>query len=739
MIIARPAFARRLALGLVVAAVLGGGGLILWHPAAADQPSPTKSPLLKSSDCRVCHAAIFQSWAESDHAQAHRPVEPTTDAAAFNRPTEFAVSGVRYQLGWANGRPEFRESRPGLPPFAYSADFVLGRRPLRQYIVPVGGGRYQAAELAFDPAREEWFNVFGAEQRQPGEWGHWQGRGLNWNSMCALCHLTNFQKNYRAATDTYASRWTEHGIGCVQCHGDLTNDHAKPGYKTSAALALVTTDRSRQQQTCAPCHARNELLTGEPRPGWNYDDHFRVTLPVDAGTFYPDGQMRDEDFNWTSFLTSRMGGKGGVTCLDCHEPHSGKTRLPAADNTLCLQCHSPGNTRGALPIDPIAHSHHAAGSTGNQCVSCHMPTTTYMQRDPRHDHGFLKPDPLLTKELAIPNACARCHADKGVDWQVAWSDRWYGAKLDSRQRARARAVDAAQHGAASAPSALLTLLASEDVPAWESTLLLLLRPWATDPGVRIAAASALRDPSPLVRSAAVQLLGPLPAAHDQLLPLLRDPVRLVRLDAAWALSAELADNSPERRELADYLALSADQPGGQLRLAQDLVNRGRAAEAEAPLRQALAWDPNFAAAHESLGRLLNQLDRPAEAAASLWQAAQLDPRNGHLAFSAGLVFAGLQETARAETALREAVRREPALDRAWYNLGLLLAQSGRAADGLVVLARAEAIAPNVADYPYAAATILWQTGDHGAARAAARRTLALDPTHSGAAALLATP
>ncbi|MDI1320165.1 MAG: multiheme c-type cytochrome, partial [bacterium] len=495
MIISANAPRQRLALGLGCAAVLAGAGLLAWRQLAVTGQSSTSSrpPVLagrNSADCRACHQDIYRVWAESDHAQAHRPVAAALDAAAFGAPRVVEQNGIRYRLAWVAGQPAFTEERTDRAPFSYTAEFVLGRRPLRQYIVPAGGGRYQAAELAFDPAKQEWFDVFGAEQRQPGEWGHWQGRGMNWNSMCALCHLTDYAKNYQAGTDTYASTWLEHGVGCVQCHGDLTPGHAAPGYKSSAALRKLVTDRTRSQQTCAPCHARNELLTGEPRPGLVYDDHFRVTLPIDAGVFYPDGQMRDEDFNWTSLLTSRMGGKAGVTCLDCHDPHSGKTIAPVANNALCLQCHTLGNTRSAPVIDPGAHSHHGADSTGNQCVSCHMPTTTYMQRDARHDHGFLRPDPLLTKELGIPNACARCHADQGVDWQIEWSDRWYGAAMDSRQRARARAVDAAQKGAPGAPAALLALLAGEEVPAWKASILLLARPWAAEAGLRAAAEKA---------------------------------------------------------------------------------------------------------------------------------------------------------------------------------------------------------------------------------------------------------
>jgi len=32
--------------------------------------------------------------------------------------------------------------------------------------------------------------------------------------MCAQCHMTGFEKNYDAATDTYHSTWVEHGVGC---------------------------------------------------------------------------------------------------------------------------------------------------------------------------------------------------------------------------------------------------------------------------------------------------------------------------------------------------------------------------------------------------------------------------------------------------------------------------------------------------------------------------------------------
>jgi predicted CXXCH cytochrome family protein len=671
-----------------------------------------------AASCRACHETQFAAWTGTDHARANRPLDPAREAAALAAlPAE----------GKADG--------------ALTADMILGHRPLWQPLVPQPGGRWQAHELAFDPAKQEWFNVFGAERRAPGEWGHWTGRGMNWNSMCAHCHMTGYEKNYTAATDTYHSSWVEQGVGCLQCHGAMPADHNAPNAVREKSPAPFHGDRVRLEQTCAPCHARNELLTADFQPGDNYADHFRVTLPVEPAVFYPDGQVRDEDFNWTSILLSRMG-HAGVTCLDCHDPHSTKTILPTDRNQLCLQCHAapgrvlPSGVR-AVPIDPVAHSHHAEGSTGNQCVTCHMPVTTYMQRAPRHDHGWLKPDPLLTQELGIPNACNRCHTDRPVAWAIEKSTAWYGAKLDSRQRARARAVAAAQAAKPGAAAGLLAQLKTEDVPAWRATLLSLATPYAGQSVDVVAAAKAsLAASDPLERSAAVRLLGGGAATRDLVRPLLRDPVRLVRLDAEWALSPELAPASAGRAELDAYLALGADQPAGRLRLGQDWANRGDLPRAEAEIRRAIEWDPYSAGIRDALGFVLNGEGRTAEAAAAFFRAAQLAPTDAEAAFRAALSYAAVNATADAETAFRLTVQRNPRFDRAWYNLGLLLAQGDRLKDAADTLRTAEQIAPRVADYPYALATVLLRAGDRAGGRAAAQRALAIEPGHPGATELL---
>jgi predicted CXXCH cytochrome family protein len=732
------------AVAVLIMVVMAGVAACRRQPETVERRLPSTAVAQTAESCRSCHEQAHALWHGTDHALANRRMSPEADGPAFAAGETVHGGKGRVRMAWTAEGPEMRVPM-GEGEETFRPDFVLGHRPLRQFLVPTAGGRWQPVEWAWDPAQGDWFNVFGDEQRQPGEWGHWTGRGMNWNSMCAHCHMTGFQKHYDVTTDAYRSTWVEQGISCLQCHGPMPAGHGTPRAKKPSDDGVLDPtwmrDRQRAMHTCAYCHARNEPLTAEFPPGDDYHDHFRVTLPVQPGVFHPDGQQLDEDFNWTSVLLSRMH-HAGVTCADCHDPHSTATILPVQNNALCMQCHSaPGRvmpTTGVQTpvIDPLAHSRHAEGSTGNQCVTCHMPTATYMARAPRHDHGWLIPDPLLTKELGIPNACNGCHTDKTVEWAIEAAEAWYGPKLESRQRDRARAVAAAQRGEEAAVEAILRLFREEDIPAWRATYLQLVAPWAGQSRVVTAARESLGDGSPLVRASAVQALTGDESARPLLRPLLQDPVRLVRLDAAWALGDELDPASPVATEFMQYLRLAEDQPGGQFRLGQYFANTGRLVEADRAMARAIEWDPFSPGFYDGRASVLLGLNRPAEAAAALFRAAQLQPGQGEPMMRAALAFAEAGKPDDAQAALRQAVAREPQLHRAWYNLGLLLAQSERLEESAAALQRAATVAPHVPDYPYALATVLLRQGDRAGARAAAERALQADPNYVPARRLL---
>ena len=201
-----------------------------------------------------------------------------------------------------------------------------------------------------------------------------------------------------------------------------------------------------------------------------------------------------------------------------------------------MSCHAPPGQRGAIPVDIATHSHHQAGTPGDRCVDCHMPVTNYMVRDARRDHGFTIPDPVLTKELGVPNSCNRCHDDKSADWAIDTTVKWYGNKME-RRYAPARPGDRAggkkrRHRAAGVAGAGEI---GGDPRVALGAGFAALAPWAQQADVRAFLEKSLTDESPLVRSAAVRDLSQDSESAALIKPLCDDPSRLVRLDAAWGL------------------------------------------------------------------------------------------------------------------------------------------------------------------------------------------------------------
>ena len=690
---------------------------------------------LDSEYCISCHQEAGRNWMGSQHQMANRPVDRSRPGAWFNgQEASTHAADYRFLLD-EHPLPLIEERRRDGSVLRHRPSMAIARDPLRQFVVETEPGTFQTTEVAWDAVRQEWFGTFGQEERNPGEWGHWTGQSMNWNSMCARCHMTVYEKGYDEATDRYQSTWVEHGVGCVQCHGPMTG-HEKGG-AAFQRVANISRDPPRMIQTCAACHARAEDLTRSFPPGDAFEDHFRLQLMTDPRYYHADGQILDEDFEWGSFRHSKMAA-AGVTCLDCHNAHTGKLKLPLENNSLCMQCHAPDNVRHAPVIDPTAHSFHKPDSTGNRCVECHMAETTYMQRDPRRDHGFIIPDPLLNRELGIPDACSKCHQDKSVEWNIEAWEKWYGPSGKAApRRTRTRAVQRAYDGDASVVPELLRLIGEEKTAGWRASLLGLAG--QLDPGNEsvISVARAMRDdPDPMIRATAIRAL----SSHEPSRPLVRaalqDPVRLVRLDAAWALSPDLPAGSSARRELDAYLDVFIDSPVALLRRGQDRFRLGRQVEGIADVRRAIALDPLSAPFPEALGFMLDATNRPGEAAGQFEKAAELAPLDAVLPYYAALAWADAGAIDRTESMLREAVRRDPAYARAWYNLGLVLNQAGRVDEALAALASGETAGPADPDIPFAAATILAQRNRLPEAEAAAVRALAIAPDHPQARALV---
>jgi len=713
-----------------------------------------------SASCRGCHEEAFQVWGKSNHALAERPVQPERDRAGFEPARGFKHGSQTSDARWTNGAAIVTSTGLSGQPEAHTVARVIGNDPLRQFLVPFPGGRFQTLEASYDPHSNAWFNVYGNEDRRPGEWGHWTGRGMNWNFMCAGCHNTRLRRNYDEASDTYHTTMAEMSVGCEACHGPLKkhNEWQKEFGKSGRKDPTVTkSSRAQILEDCGSCHARRTDLTGDFKPGDRFSDHFDLNLVDYSERYYADGQVREEDYEYGSFLSSRMHQRG-VTCLDCHEAHSAKTRLPG--NFLCLRCHNGSDTNAPV-INPVTHSFHKVfgfdtngvlvnndltgyktkeiKETGGECVNCHMPQTTYMQRHRRHDHGFTIPDPLLTKKFNIPNACNRCHQDKSVDWALEHSEKWYGAKMNRPTRARAEWIARAQQGDPAARDGLLDMLKREESPYWQATLLGLLGSWVTQPEVTAAMLRSLGHTNELVRVATVRALEPAleaPGVSNALQKIFNDPARNARLAAGWALRATLEPSSKAGVELRHFLDSIADQPSGQMRKGEYYLARNDLEAALLHYKKAVEWDPYSPPFHQQAAVALSRLNRPREAVETLREACRLSPNDAESHYQLGLAWNETGDLGQARQELQKAVQLSPRHASAWYNLGLAQNALGEIDAAIESLVRGETVEPRDARIPYARATILARRGDRKAAADAASRALEINPNYGEAQQLL---
>lgn len=638
-----------------------------------------------SENCRSCHAEVYAAWEPSHHATANRTLDDR-DFSILARAPDMREGVLQYRLQPAGRSPTIKIME-GEEAEIHPLDGVIGVDPLHQYLARFDGGRWQTTSVAWDPAEEEWFNVFGDDNRQPWEWGHWSGQGHNWNANCAWCHMTDYEKNYDALENVYHSTWQEQAIGCIQCHPGM-KEHVSAveagGSPTVPELSARLT-----MENCASCHSRREQLTKDQfHPGERFADHFRLALPDTPGVYYADGQVRDENFVWGSFHMSTMH-DAGVRCADCHDPHSAELILPARDNSLCQRCHSTGHLEATI-IDPVAHSRHPMGSTGNQCVECHMPHTTYMARDPRRDHGFHSPDPRLTIDFGIPNACNRCHGDQTPEWAAEWTEKWYGEDYLAEENRRTRAVQAAYERQGDAAE-LIALARQEENAIWRATLTSLLSVYLREPGVPAFLRERLADKAPRVRDAAVNALAALPAAQPYIAELADDPYRNVRLQVAAALRQQLPPSL--EAEWQEYLEMNADRPMALFLLAEQAIQRGDPARAEGFLDRAISFDHRNPHLRQQAAVLLSQAGNIERAWTVLEEAREFSPNDPFVNYSLGLLAAEKEELNDAVRYLQLTVQADPEFFRAWYNLALAYTHLDQRGNARKALAQAEKLSP----------------------------------------------
>lgn len=715
----------------------------------ADQNSTAQ--FIGSDQCKNCHLDISQKWESSHHYKSMQIVTDETVLGNFDNQT-LVSHDITHKL-FKRNKEYFINTLDSESAYQdFKIVYTFGFYPLQQYLVKAEDGKLQALNIAWDSRPEveggqRWFHLHPDEDITPEHPFHWSNHFANWNSRCAECHSTNLNKNYDSSTNEYATSFSEINVACEACHGPASKhlswakhgqvlknkgfdgDKNSPiswihdaGQPIARPKGLVS---QREVNMCGACHSRR-IQIDKAMPLDNFHNHYAIeTLSQDL--YFADGQIKDEVFVLGSFLQSKMY-RAGVTCSNCHDPHSSKLKIEG--NGLCSQCHAPS------VFDSPSHHRHIADSEGAACVNCHMPARTYMQVDDRRDHSFVIPNPLISAETGAPDICLTCHSDQATSWSASIFKKW---GIESKTDHWAFSHFQANRLNLSTLDDLIRY--ANDIGIADITRATLVENLAafSAPKAIEAVLINLNDDSPLVRRAAVEALrtSPEEIRWRALSPMLRDESKSVRMQTIRVLAPLIRDLPKHRRtemikplaEYREFLKLHGDTPSGQLELASlevNMENRGAAllsyqqalkidrnhvatlvnladfyrgsgleSKGENMLLRALRVAPDSAAVNHSYGLLLVREQRYGEALSYLEKGAQLANGQPRFAYIYAIALDSMGKTEKSVEFLFDIIETWPNQLNLLMTLVNYLEKLGREEEILLPLGMLQSFAPNV--------------------------------------------
>jgi predicted CXXCH cytochrome family protein len=589
----------------------------------------------------------------------------------------------------------------------YQIKYTFGFEPLQQYMVEFDDGRVQLIPFAWDSRPkvqdgQRWFNLY-PEMTATHQDFFWTNTGQNWNYMCADCHSTNVSKNYDLESNSYATSFSEINVACESCHGAASEHIAWTIDKASNDIGFsrdlgpsvnawlnknnrphtLSPDKighSQQVVVCAQCHSRRTQISNKDHVNTNSFGERHILDLVSSENYYPDGQVYNENFIYGSFLQSKMY-QNGVVCSDCHNPHTAQLKLPV--ESVCLQCHQ--SDKYAVE----KHHNHSAQSSGAQCVSCHMPQTTYMQIDARRDHGFHIPRPDLAKQLGTPDTCLSCHEDKDSDWSSNHVDAWFKDSTLKTEKHFAPIFSAInqplneqqlQSVAAELSRISQTISYAPIIRASALTKMANV----SDTNTLIAISRAVKDANENIRIGAIEGSQSMTGAEKWrvLSPLLDDTVLLVRTNAAFALTGLWSGLTREQQELLspalnEYIEVQKfnnDRSFSHANLAVVYAYKGQYQQAINSFNQGIAIESYFAPSYLNLSQVYRQLGQENDVIATLTRGIKANPSNAELPYNLGLAYIRSKDAAKAAEFLDKATQLAPDNSHYFYVYGLSLDQ-----------------------------------------------------------------
>ena len=677
--------------------------------------------------CASCHQDEVKQWQDSHHNKAMQHADHQTVLGNFNQKT-FENYGLitTFYKKTVEEKIQYwvKTDGPDGKLQDYEIKYTFGVYPLQQYLIEFPGGRLQALDIAWDSRTKDqggqrWYHLHPDEKITSDDVLHWTGPNMNWNYMCAFCHSTNLEKNYQLETDSYQTSWFEMNVSCEACHGpaekhiqwaklaatdikkadkdfkqqglnNVLNERKNIQWNIDATTKKPYRVQNKQSnheiETCARCHSRRSQLSEDKihQPFMNSFRPARLT----SGLYYADGQPKDEVYVYGSFIQSKMY-HAGVTCSDCHNPHSNELKLPG--DQVCNQCHIAETYRSEKH-----HHHKVKGQQSDvSCIDCHMSATIYMGVDVRNDHSFRIPRPDLSDGTDIPNACNKCHTVNTAKWSAQRLKDWYKKSPVGMQQF-AGALSAHQQQQVIAEKQLHDLIGDKNQPAIaRATALGLLANYPDEQSLRLIK-SQLKDTEPMMRLAGLEALSSFDKRSQVTLafPLIYDDIISVRMEAGRLLASipkgqlsnqDINQLKKVEQEYLNAQLFNAERPESQVNLANYYFELKKFKQSEMAFQQAIKLQNQFIPAYIGLAQLLSQTGRENEANSILKKGLSINPNNSDLHHSLGLSYIRQKNTEMALEQLQIAASHAEENTRYQYVYAVALNTVGQTENALMVL------------------------------------------------------
>lgn len=450
-------------------------------PAA---PGPTG--YIGSSSCAECHRDEHASWHRSYHRTMTQPMTAETVIGNFNG-TVIESSGYRYRvyregdqffsegpdpdllMYWVMGKKQ--DPPATLPRVRLPVVMATGSHHYQTYWVPSPRhpGVLQTLPLVFLRETQQWSPREAAFLHGPDDR---ERLVTQWNHHCIICHSTGGNPGLDEPSGALRTQVAELGISCEACHGPMAGHVAyrraranAPRPEKDPVVNPKKLNSKRSSEICGQCHGvfinRDEFAMEfakhgiQFRPGEEvertryYPRHPKPGSPLEAWAdlkrnpqffrerWWPDGQMLAGGREFSAMRESACYEKGELSCLNCHSMHASdpddQLRRDRPGSAACVECHREPQ----YSTDVGKHTHHAPGSTGSDCLNCHMPFTSYALFKGIRNHQISSPRVAPLAAGGPPNACNLCHIDRTLDWAQESLAKWFGRKpvsLDEKDR-----------------------------------------------------------------------------------------------------------------------------------------------------------------------------------------------------------------------------------------------------------------------------------------------------------------